>query len=211
MSEEGSPTKPAVDLQDEPDEDGSVDGIKPAQDDTKNRLMKEPTPPGGIPKKLLSELKQLDKGLLREVGEYGVELAEYRRQLEQRENEIDRPRPDHIPKKAFIVTKKIRDIEYLYWQWHDDDEKRVKSEYIERVDSSSDAEKDHSPNTEDTEPDTDDDFEERETPTKVANTDNTDEESSSSGETSDEGSPSEEDENSQTEQTPNIPSPDQIN
>lgn len=156
----------------EEDEEDSVDGIKSPSDDSPNeRLMKEPTPPGGIPREMLHELEELDKKLLREVGEFAVSLAEYRRQIEVRQNRIDRPRPEEVPKKAFIVTKTIRDTDYLYWQWHDDELGRVDSKYIERVDDTSDAEKDVSPDEDNSEPDAETDFEvESPTPTSITTT-----------------------------------------
>lgn len=105
-----------------------------SENESQQRLKQEPSPPGGVPKELLTQLKDADLPLLRELSEYADELAEYRHQLRKREHDIDVERPEEVPRKAFLVLKEIRGDEYLYWQWHDEGKGHATSKYIGRKD-----------------------------------------------------------------------------
>lgn len=102
-----------------------------------------PTPPEELPDDVVETLYECSPDVLRHIGRYAEELAEYRERearLAEHEDEEDqveeRPEdlPDDVPSKATITVKEINDNRYYYWQWREGDS--IKSEYKGPVQSS---------------------------------------------------------------------------
>ncbi|PGF14539.1 hypothetical protein CP556_20765 [Natrinema sp. CBA1119] len=102
-----------------------------------------PTPPEELPVDVVEALDEYSPDLLRHIGRYAEELAEYRErearlaEYEDGEDQVEErleDLPDDVPSKATITVKEINDNRYYYWQWREGDS--IKSEYKGPVQSS---------------------------------------------------------------------------